>query len=162
MTFEQYFRLIGLLLLSALAPSLARAQVAGDVWEVNGVRLEAAQVERLADDLATRTLGAVERGVTDLALTDPQRASLQEIYRSEALDVYRRIVADLENAELDEHAREERARALALDGQARSHARLVPVLDARQLALYSAWETRQVEAFKSKRWDRRRSRRARR
>lgn len=162
MTFGHRLRVIGLLLLGTLAPALARAQVADDAWEVNGVRLEAAQVERLAADLATRTLGAVERGVTDLALTDPQRASLQEIYRSEALDVYRRIVADLENAELDERAREERARTLALEGQARSHERLLPVLDARQLALYSAWETRQIEAFKSKRWDRRRSRRARR
>jgi hypothetical protein len=147
-------------LLALAAP--ARAQVGAEAWEVNGIRLEAAQVERLAEDLSARTLGAVERGVAELALTDAQRASLQEIYRSEALGVYRRIVADLENGALDDRAREERARALALEGQERSHARIASVLDERQLPLYSAWEARQVEAFKSKRWDRRRNRRARR
>jgi hypothetical protein len=50
-------------------------------------------------------------------------------------------------------------RELVLEGQRESHARLVGVLDARQLELYSAWEARQVEAFKSKRWDRRQRRR---
>jgi len=148
--------------LAALAPGGASAQGDGELWEVNGVRLEAEQVERLAADLATRTVRAVETGVPDLALSDTQRTSVEAIYRSVALDVYRRIVADLEQADLDERAREERARALALEGQQRSHEQLVPVLDERQLALYSAWEARQIEAFKSKRWDRRRNRRVRR
>jgi hypothetical protein len=35
----------------------------------------------------------------------------------------------------------------------------VSVLDAQQLALYTAWEDRQVEAFNSRRWNERRRRR---
>ena len=48
---------------------------------------------------------------------------------------------------------------LVLAGQTRSHAQLASVLDPEQLALYTAWEDRQVEAFKNRRWNDRRRRR---
>jgi hypothetical protein len=126
---------------------------------VNGIRLGADQVERLADDIAERTVSAVEAKVSGITLTDVQRPVLREIYRSVALDVYGQVVDELARDDLSEAQKRERVRELVLEGQRRSHARVRDVLDPRQLELYSAWEGEQVEAFKSRRWERRRRRR---
>ena len=139
----------------------APAQAEADrVWEVGGVRLEAGQVERLADDMARRTVETVEERVAGIALSGEQRSAMLEIYRAVALDVYGRIVDELAGDTLPEDRREDRLRELALAGQSESHARLSSVLDERQMTLYSAWEDEQVAAFKSQRsQDRRRRRR---
>ena len=128
-------------------------------WEVNGIRLEPGQVERLAADMAGRTLEAVETRVPDIALADGQREQMLEIYRKVSLGVYDRVVDVVAREDLDDSAKESQVRELVLAGQRESHALLEKVLDARQLELYSEWESRQVEAFKSKRWERRKRRR---
>jgi hypothetical protein len=143
------------LALLALLPLAAAAQTP---WEVNGIRLEPAQVERLADDLAARTLDAVVTNVAGLNLGESQRDRMHEIYRATALDVYGRVIPVIEDGELSEQAKRERVRELALEGQRKSHDELASVLDARQLALYSTWEAAQVEAFRSRRLDGRRRR----
>ena len=147
-------------LLALPPPSLADEPAAARrAWEVNGIRLEPGQVERLASDMASRTVDAVEKNVADIRLATEQRAKMLEIYRSVSLDVYDRVVDVVGRDDLDDGVKEERVRELVLEGQRTSHARLESVLDTRQLALYSAWETRQVEAFKSRRWDRKNRRR---
>jgi len=146
---------LGALLILVL-PALVRADpsAARRAWEVNGIRLEPGQVERLASDMASRTVEAVEKNVAGIALASAQREKMLEIYRSISLDVYDRVVDVVGRDDLDDAAKEAQVRELVLEGQRASHARLEGVLDARQLELYSAWETRQVEAFKSRRWDR--------
>lgn len=128
-------------------------------WEVNGIRLEPGQVERLAVDMAKRTVEAVESKLPEIALADAQRERMLEIYRSVSLGVYDRVVDVVAQRDLTDSAKEERVRELVLAGQRESHGLLEKVLDARQLGLYSAWESKQVEAFRSKRWDRRKRRR---
>jgi len=142
-----------LALLALVIPLAGRAEGA---WEVNGIRLEAAQVERLADDLAGRTLDAVMANVADLELAPPQRERMRAIYRTTALDVYGRAIPVIQDASLTEEAKRERVRELALEGQRKSHEELASVLDARQLAAYSEWEDAQVAAFRSRRLDGRR------
>ncbi|MBW2281918.1 MAG: hypothetical protein JRG76_20290 [Deltaproteobacteria bacterium] len=151
-------RLIGALLCGLC---LAPPAHAGRVWEVNGIRLEGEQVERLAADLADRTVVAVEQGVPDIGLRDEQRARMREIYLESALDVYERVVQVIGRDDLDDDAKQSRVRELVLEGQRSSHAKLEPVLDERQFRLYSAWETAQVESFQSRRLDARRRRRRR-
>jgi hypothetical protein len=151
--------LAALLALSAATSARADPSPAPRSWEVNGIRLEPGQVERLSADLAARTLAAVESKVVGIGLDDAQRARLLEIYRSVSLAVYDRVVEVVGRDDLDDAAKEARVRELVLEGQRDSHAHLTGVLDARQMELYSAWEARQVEAFKSKRWDRRQRRR---
>ena len=82
--------MLALLALAALAPLglAARAQSAR-VWEVNGVRLEASQVERLASDIARQTVAAVERQ-PGLDLRPEQSSALESIYHRVALDTYDR------------------------------------------------------------------------
>jgi hypothetical protein len=109
--------------------------------------------------MAQRTVEAVEKNVAEIGLAPAQRGALLEIYRSVSLDVYDRVVDVVGRDDLDDDAKEARVRELVLEGQRASHARLEKVLDARQLEQYSAWENKQVEAFKSKRWDRRSRRR---
>ena len=133
--------------------------VAPRVWEINGIRLEPAQVERLADDMAGRTVGAVQEKIPEIALSHGQAEAMRAVYRSVALDVFAEVVAEVERADRSDAEKEERVRELVLAGQSRSHAQLVSVLDARQFDLYTAWEERQVEAFKSRRWNDRRRRR---
>lgn len=145
------------LVLAAHATAHATAY-ADPAWEVNGIRLEAAQVERLADDLAGRTVSAVTEKVADLRLADGQRERLHAIYRAVALDTYARVIPVVQDQELDAEAKQERVRALVLEGQRASHDQIVGVLDARQMALYSDWEKTQVAAFQSRRLDRRRTR----
>ncbi len=130
-------------------------------WEINGVRLESGQVERLADDLAERTVESVDRNIEDLRLGSGQRKEMREIYRAVALDVYAEVIEVIEREDLDEDARREQVRELALAGQRRSSARLESVLDARQMELYSAWAADQVTSFESRRLDVRRRRRRR-
>ena len=150
--------LVVLLTLVAAAPALADTPAPGRTWEVNGIRLEPGQVERLASDMATRTVEAVERNVAGIGLADAQRATMLEIYRSVSLVVYDRVVEAVGREDQDDGAKEARVRELVLEGQRESHEQLAKVLDARQLELYSAWEARQVDAFKSRRWEGRRRR----
>lgn len=131
---------------------------ADPAWEVNGIRLEASQVERLADDLAGRTVLAVTEKVADLRLADDQRERLHAIYRAVALETYARVIPVVQDGALDAEAKQQRVRALVLEGQRASHEQIAGVLDARQMALYADWEKTQVAAFQSRRLDRRRTR----
>ncbi len=154
--------LISLLGLLAVSPAaLADAPEKGRVWEINGIRLDADQVERLADDMAERTVKAVEEKVEGIELRDEQRPALRDVYRRVSLDVYDEVVRVVADETLSDAVKEDRVRELVLAGQKRSHGLLAPILDERQLALYTRWEDGQVEAFRSKRWEKRRRRRRR-
>jgi predicted alpha-1,6-mannanase (GH76 family) len=154
-------RVFALSLLVGLA-RIASAQAPEDgarVWEINGIRLEPAQVERLADDMAGRTVAAVEEKIPDIALRDGQAEQMRSVYRGVALDVFAEVVTEVARTDQTDAEKETRVRELVLAGQTRSHGALVSVLDERQLALYTTWEDRQVAAFKSRRWNDRRRRR---
>ena len=138
--------LSGLLLLGAVA---AGADPAGRVWEVNGVRLEAAQVDRLAGDIARQTVAAVRR-VDGLTLHGEQEVALEAVYRDAALDVYDRAVAIVNRSDLSDAAKEEEVKTLVLNGQLRSTAYAQRILDPDQYRIYRAWEDQQVEAFKKR------------
>jgi hypothetical protein len=84
---------------------------------------------------------------------------MRRIYRTVALDVFADVVKEVARDDLADADKEARVRELVLAGQRRSHSELEPVLDARQLALYSAWEDQQVAAFQSRRLGDRRRRR---
>jgi hypothetical protein len=141
----------------ALLPARAPGQREPErAWEVDGIRLERGQVERLAEELAERTVRAVEESVEGIALDEGQRPAMQGIYRTVALDVYGDVIRVVEHDGLQDHEKEVRVRELVLAGQRRSHDLLGSVLDERQMRLYSEWEREQVEAFQSQRWDRRR------
>lgn len=128
-------------------------------WEVNGIRLEPSQVERLADDMASRTVDAVQQKVEGIDLQPAQVAKMRDVYRSVALDVFSEVVTEVGRDDLSDADKEARVRELVLAGQKKSHAELEHVLDAKQLALYSAWEDKQVAAFQSRRLGERRRRR---
>jgi len=132
------------------------------VWEVNGIRLERGQVDRLALDMARRTVAAVERKVEGIALRLEQREAMLEIYRDVALGVFDRVVGVVDREDLSDAEKESSVRELVLEGQRQSHDRLASVLDARQLPLYAHWEDEQVRAYRSARWDRTRRGRGRR
>ena len=145
------------ILLCASLPRAAFAQAPAErVWEVNGIRLERSQVDRLATDMARRTVTAVERKVEGISLRTEQRDAMLEIYRDVALGVFDRVVGVVDRQDLSDSEKEGQVRELVLEGQRQSHARLESVLDDRQLALYAQWEDEQVRAYKSARWDRRR------
>ncbi|MCP4006028.1 MAG: hypothetical protein GY725_17720 [bacterium] len=133
----------------------------GRVWQINGIRLEQDQIERLALDMAERTVKAVEEKVEGIALEDSQRSAMRKAYRKVSLDVYDEVVRVVSEEATSNAQKETRVRELILAGQKRSHALLVEVLDDRQMRLYSKWEDQQVEAFQSKRWENRRRRRRR-
>jgi hypothetical protein len=137
-----------LLALAALGGRPAHAQPAR-VWEVNGIRLEEAQVERLATDIARQTVVAVER-IDGLALRQEQGEALESIYRAVALDTYDRVVRVVNREGLADAAKEAEVKRLVIAGQERSTARVAEVLDAAQYATYRAWEERQVEAFRQR------------
>jgi hypothetical protein len=139
------------LLLALLVPPDAGAQPAppARVWEVNGVRLEAAQVERLASDIARQTVAAVERQ-PGIGLRPEQAGTLAGIYHTVALDTYDRVVAVVNQSDLDDVAKEAEVKRLVIAGQQRSSARVAEVLDAAQYAAYRAWEERQVAAFRER------------
>jgi hypothetical protein len=148
--------------LIAIVAPVASAQAPAEparVWEINGIRLEAAQVDRLADDMAARTVVAVQEKVPGIALDDGQAERMRGVYRSVALDVFAQVVKEVARTDQSDAEKEARVRELVLAGQSRSHGELVPILDSRQLGLYAAWEERQVEAFKGRRWNDRRRRR---
>jgi hypothetical protein len=138
---------LSLLVLGALAPALGAAQAR--VWEVNGVRLEASQVERLARDIASQTVAAVERQ-PGLALSPEQAATLESIYHGVALDTYDDVVAVVNRSDLDDAAKEAEVKRLVLAGQERSSARVAGVLAPAQYETYRAWEQKQVEAFRQR------------
>jgi hypothetical protein len=132
-------------LLLLLAPSLGAAQAR--VWEVNGVRLESAQVERLARDVATQTVEAARRQ-PGVALAPEQGEALETIYHEVALDTYDHVVAVVNRSDLDDAAKEAEVKRLVLEGQERSTARVAGVLAPAQYEAYRAWEEQQVEAFR--------------
>ena len=134
-------------LLLLLAPALGAAQAR--VWEVNGVRLESAQVERLARDVASQTVAAVERQPA-VALAPEQGEALETIYHEVALDTYDHVVAVVNRSDLDDAAKEAEVKRLVLEGQERSTARVAGVLAPAQYEAYRAWEEQQVEAFRSR------------
>lgn len=136
--------LLAALLVLVAAPAAAEES---RVWQVNGIRLESSQVERLATDIARQTVRAVER-LEGLRLHDDQARRLERIYREVALEVYGDAVDVVNHEDLAEAEKEERVKTLVLDGQARSTAEVAEVLDDAQYAAYRAWETRQVEAFR--------------
>ena len=152
---------MGPLALALLLLAVALPAHADRAWELGGIRLEDGQVERLAEDMARRTVEAVDAGVEGLELTAPQRESMQQVYREVSLDVYQKIVDFVAREDLDDAAKQEQVRALALEGQRRSHARLESGLHAAQMCLYTAWADAQVESFQSRRLDARRRRRRR-
>lgn len=117
------------------------------VWEVNGIRLEASQVERLASDIARQTLVAVERQ-DGMGLRDEQSAALESIYRSVALDTYDEVVRVVNRDDLAEAEKEAEVKRLVIAGQERSTRQVAAVLDPEQYATYRLWEERQVESFR--------------
>jgi uncharacterized membrane protein affecting hemolysin expression len=137
-----------LLLLAVLGRGPAFAQAAR-VWEVNGIRLEAAQVERLASDIAEQTVVAVGR-LAGLALRAEQSQALESIYHAVALDTYDEVVRVVNREDLAEAAKEAEVKRLVIEGQEHSSARVAEVLDAGQYAAYRAWEQKQVEAFRQR------------
>ena len=147
---------LALLMLGLLAPIGSAAQArpprlaAGSrVWEVNGVRLEASQVERLAADIARQTVAAVERQ-PGLALRPEQADSLESVYRGVALDTYDRVVAVVNESDLDDAAKEAEVKRLVIAGQERSSGRVAEILDPSQYETYRAWEQKQVESFRQR------------
>ena len=139
-----------LLSLALVAGAGAAADPAAPrVWEVNGIRLEAEQVERLSGDIARQTVEAVRR-VEGLTLRDGQDQALEAIYRETALEVYDRAVAVVNRGDLDDAAKEQQVKQLVLNGQRRSTAYVEQVLGPAQYGVYRAWEDRQVEAFEKR------------
>lgn len=132
----------------ALAPRPVVAE-ASRVWEVNGVRLESAQVERLAADIAAQTVVAVER-LDGLTLREDQGEALEAIYHDVALDTYDQVVAVVNREDLDDATKEAEVKRLVIEGQERSTERVAEILDAPQYATYRTWEQRQVEAFRER------------
>jgi hypothetical protein len=143
-------RVLPPLLFALLAPMAAQAQTApARVWEVNGVRLEAAQVERLASDIAHQTVAAVERQ-PGIGLRGDQASKLEGIYHTVALDTYDRVVVVVNRNDLDDSAKEAEVKRLVIAGQQQSSARVAEILDAPQYATYRAWEEKQVKAFQER------------
>jgi hypothetical protein len=137
---------------AAAQTSAARGSVAekpGRTWEVNGIRLESSQVDRLAGDIAQQTVRAVAR-IEGLVLRDAQGPALEEIYRDVALGVYDEAVAVVAEDGIPDAEKEKRIVDLVLAGQERSTKRVAAVLDAGQYARYRAWEERQVQAFRER------------
>jgi hypothetical protein len=138
------------LLFALLASMAAQAQPApARVWELNGVRLEAGQVERLASDIAHQTVAAVERQ-PGIGLHPDQASQLEGIYHTVALDTYDRVIAVVNRSDLDDAAKEAEVKRLVIAGQQRSTARVAEILDAAQYATYRAWEEKQVQAFQER------------
>jgi hypothetical protein len=138
------------LLLALLAPVASHA---GDpsprVWEVNGVRLEAAQVERLSSDIARQTVTAVGRQ-PGIGLRPDQAGALERIYHEVALDTYDRVVAVVNRKDVDDAAKEAAVKDLVIAGQERSTVRVAEVLDTDQYAAYRVWEEKQLKAFRER------------
>lgn len=137
-----------LLALAALGRAPAHAQSAR-VWEVNGIRLEAPQVERLASDIARQTRVAVER-LDGLALRPEQGPALESIYHAVALDTYAEVVRVVNRDDLTDATKEAEVKRLVIAGQERSTTQVAEVLDAEQYTTYHAWEQRQVAAFRER------------
>jgi hypothetical protein len=145
------------LLLAVVCAASARAE--GRVWEVNGVRLEAAQVERLAGDIARQTVAAVQR-LPEVALRPEQAPALEAVYRETALDVYGDVVDVVNRTDLSDAQKEALVKERVLAGQDRSSARIARLLSTDQYAAYRAWEARQIAAFRERGlWSQGRSRR---
>lgn len=140
-------RSLAALVLVLLAPVGSAAQAR--VWEVNGVRLEASQVERLASDIARQTVAAVERQ-PGLTLRPEQARLLESVYHSVALDTYDHVVDVVNQDGLDDDAKEAEVKRLVIAGQERSSGRVAEILDPAQYQTYRAWEQKQVESFRQR------------
>ena len=103
------------------------------------MRLEASQVERLAADIARQTVAAVERQ-PGIALRPEQATSLESVYHGVALDTYDRVVAVVNQSDLDDAAKEAEVKRLVIAGQERSTGRVAEILDPSQYETYRAWE----------------------
>jgi len=134
--------------LAVACAGAARAQTAR-VWEVNGVRLEASQVERLATDIARQTVVAVQRQ-PGLTLRAEQASALERIYHAVALDTYDQVVAVVNRTDLDDAAKESEVKRLVIAGQEQSTLQVQQQLDPAQYATYRAWEQKQVAAFQQR------------
>lgn len=141
-------RALAVLALVTATAVVAQAQAAR-VWQVNGIRLEASQVERLAGDIARQTVSAVERQ-PGLVLTGTQAGALEHIYRGVALDTYDQVVAVVNRSDLDDAAKEAEVKRLVIAGQEQSSVRVATVLDPAQYESYRAWEQKQVEQFRQR------------
>ncbi len=146
MTRRQRAFLVGIVLVLTHVGTAASAE-GRRVWEVNGIRLEEGEVERLAHDIARQTVVAVER-VEGVELRSPQPELLEDIYYEVALKVYGSAVDIVTRDGIGDDVKEERVKRLVLAGQERSTVRVSEVLDAAQYSAYRAWEKRQVEAFR--------------
>jgi hypothetical protein len=137
--------------LAALGRAPAHAESAEDtrVWEVNGIRLEASQVERLASDIARQTLVAVER-LDGLGLRGEQGEALESIYRTVALDTYDEVVRVVNREDLADAEKEAEVKRLVIAGQERSTLQVAGVLDPEQYATYRVWEQKQIESFRQR------------
>lgn len=120
-----------------------------EAWEVNGIRLEPEQVERLAQNVAKQTVLAVGK-VEGLTPSAEQRARLETIYYQTALRVYEQAVKIVARTDLNDHDKETQIIDLVLDGQAQSTRQVEIVLTPAQYPIYRAWELRQIEAFKTR------------
>lgn len=120
-----------------------------EAWEVNGIRLEPEQVERLAQNVAKQTVLAVEK-VEGLTPSVEQRARLETIYYQTALRVYEQAVKVVARTDLNDHDKETQIIHLVLDGQTQSTRQVETLLAPAQYQIYRNWETRQIEAFKTR------------
>lgn len=120
-----------------------------EAWEVNGIRLEPDQVERLAQNVAKQTVRAVEK-VEGLAPNAEQRTQLETIYYRTALRVYEQAVKIVSRKDLSDHDKETQIIDLVLSGQAQSTLQVETLFTPTQYQIYRAWELRQIDAFKTR------------
>lgn len=133
----------------------------GRVWEINGIRLEEDQVERLASDIARSTVLAVER-LEGMAVHEHQVPELEKIYHDVALGVYGDCIDIVNRTDLKDGEKESLVTLRVIAGQERSTLLVERVLDPGQYETYRAWEIHQVEAFRKRGLWSRSNRRARR
>lgn len=132
--------------------ALATPGIAGSssrVWEVNGIRLEEDQVQRLASDIARSTVLAVE-GLDGLEIHEDQVPELERIYRDVALIVYGDCIDIVNRTDLKDAEKESLVTLRVIAGQERSTLLVERVLDPGQYETYRAWEIRQVDAFRKR------------
>lgn len=133
---------------AASAPALSDT-FSRQAWEVNGIRLEPDQVERLAQNVAKQTVLAVEK-VEGLTPSAEQRAQLETIYYRTALRVYEQAVKIVAREDLADRDKETQIIDLVLNGQAYSTRQIEILFSPEQYQIYRAWELRQIEAFKTR------------
>ena len=134
---------------ATVEPAAQQPAAPRQAWEVNGIRLEPAQVDRLSENVAKQTVLTVEK-LEGLSLNDSQRMQLEDIYRRTALRVYEQAVQVVAREDLDDKTKESQIIDLVLNGQTYSTRQVETVLAEDQYKIYRAWELRQIEAFKTR------------